>query len=222
MRILIIEDHLPLAQALNHHFSDQGHAITVVHDGEAGLQFLTQEQFELCILEINLPSLSGLEVLSSSRAAGVNTPVIVLTARDGTLQRIEGLDAGADDYLAKPFEMAELDARVRAVLRRRPSSQPEQMAIGTLVIDHKHRQVNCAGENIGLAKKEFAAFECLADAQGRLVPKSSLMNYVYGVGEDVNETTVEVLISRLRKKLSVHGVQINMVRGLGYYLKADL
>ena len=96
------------------------------------------------------------------------------------------------------------------------------MAIGTLVIDHKHRQVNCAGENIGLAKKEFAAFECLADAQGRLVPKSSLMNYVYGVGEDVNETTVEVLISRLRKKLSVHGVQINMVRGLGYYLKADL
>jgi len=222
MRILIIEDHLPLAQALRHHFSDQGHAITMVHDGEVGLQFLTQEQFELCILDINLPSLSGLEVLSSSRTAGVNTPVIMLTARDSTQDRIEGLDAGADDYLAKPFEMAELDARVRAILRRRPSNQPEQSAIGALVIDHKHRQVICAGENIGLAKKEFAAFECLAESHGRLVSKTSLINYVYGVGEDVNETTLEVLISRLRKKLSLHGVQVNMVRGLGYFLKADL
>lgn len=220
MRILIIEDHLPLAQALNHHFRDQGHATTLVHDGEVGLQFLTQEQFELCILDINLPSVSGLEVLSASRGAGVNTAVIVLTARDSTAHRIEGLDAGADDYLAKPFEMAELDARVRAVLRRRPNSQPEQVSVGTLTVDYKHRQVSCAGEVISLAKKEFAAFECLADSQGRLVSKSSLMNYVYGVGEEVNDATVEVLISRLRKKLSGYEVHINMVRGLGYYLKA--
>ena len=220
MRILIIEDHLPLAQALKHHFSDQGHAITMVHDGEAGLQFLTQEQFDFCILDINLPSLSGLEVLSSSRSVGVNIPVIILTARDSTKHRIEGLDAGADDYLVKPFEMAELDARVRAVLRRRPNNQPEQISIGTLVMDHKHRQVSYDGETIGLAKKEFAAFECLAESQGRLVSKSSLINYVYGVGEDVSETTIEVLISRLRKKVTSHGVQISMVRGLGYFLKA--
>ena len=220
MRILIIEDHLPLAQALKHHFSDQGHAITMVHDGEAGLQFLTQEQFDFCILDINLPSLSGLEVLSSSRSVGVNMPVIILTARDSTKHRIEGLDAGADDYLVKPFEMAELDARVRAVLRRRPNNQPEQISIGTLVMDHKHRQVSYDGETIGLAKKEFAAFECLAESQGRLVSKSSLINYVYGVGEDVSETTIEVLISRLRKKVTSHGVQISMVRGLGYFLKA--
>ena len=220
MRILIIEDHLPLAQALKHHFSDQGHAITMVHDGEAGLQFLTQEQFDFCILDINLPSLSGLEVLSSSRSVGVNIPVIILTARDSTKHRIEGLDAGADDYLVKPFEMAELDARVRAVLRRRPNNQPEQISIGTLVMDHKHRQVSYDGDTIGLAKKEFAAFECLAESQGRLVSKSSLINYVYGVGEDVSETTIEVLISRLRKKVTSHGVQISMVRGLGYFLKA--
>ena len=222
MRILIIEDHLPLAQALNHHFSDQGHATTMVHDGEAGVQFLTQEQFDLCILDINLPSLSGLEVLSSSRAAGVNTPVIVLTARDSTQNRIEGLDAGADDYLVKPFAMAELDARVRAVLRRKPDSQPEQMEIGALVIDYKHRQVIYQDKTIGLAKKEFAAFECLAESCGRLVSKSSLINYVYGIGEDVNETTLEVLISRLRKKVSAYGVQVSMVRGLGYFLKAEL
>ena len=132
MRILIIEDHLSLAQALKHHFSDQGHAVTVVHDGEAGHQFLTQEGFDLCILDINLPYLSGLEVLSSIRTIGIDTPVIVLTARDSTDNRIEGLDAGADDYLAKPFEMAELDARVRAVLRRRPTNQPEQVQIGAL------------------------------------------------------------------------------------------
>jgi len=220
MRILIIEDHLPLAGALKHHFSDQGHAVTMVHDGEAGLQFLKQEQFELCILDINLPLLTGLEVLSSSRASGVSIPIIVLTARDSTHHRIQGLDAGADDYLAKPFEMAELDARVRAILRRRPTHQPTQLVIGSLTMDHKHRQVIHEGHTIGLAKKEFAAFECLAESSGRIVSKSNLMNYVYGVGEDVNETTLEVLVSRLRKKLSKYNIQINMARGLGYFLKA--
>jgi two-component system OmpR family response regulator len=221
MRILIIEDHLPLAQALNHHFKDKGHATTMVHDGEAGYQFLTQEQFELCILDINLPSLSGLEILSLSRSAGVNTPVIVLTARDSTKQRIEGLDAGADDYLIKPFEMDELDARVRAVLRRKPDSWPEQVTIGALILDYKHRQVTHGSDYIGLSKKEFAAFECLVDSSGMLVSKSKLIDFVYGVGEDVNDTTLEVLISRLRKKVSAYGVQVNMVRGLGYYLKAE-
>ena len=220
MRILIIEDHLPLAQALKHHFSDQGHAVTMVHDGEAGLQFLKQEQFDLCILDINLPLLTGLEILSSSRASGASIPIIVLTARDSTNHRIEGLDAGADDYLAKPFEMAELDARVRAVLRRRPTHYPEQLVIGPLTVDYVHRQVIHEGHTIGLAKKEFAAFECLAESSGRTVSKSNLMNYVYGVGEDVNETTLEVLVSRLRKKLSKHNIQINMARGLGYFLKA--
>ena len=219
MRILIIEDHLPLARALKHHFSDQGHAVTMIHDGEAGLQFLEQEQFELCILDINLPLLDGLEILSSARRSGVTTPVIFLTARDSTHHRIEGLDAGADDYLAKPFEMAELDARVRAVLRRRPIHYTEQLVIGPLTVDQKHRQVLHEGQTIGLAKKEFAAFECLAESSGRTVSKSNLMNYVYGVGEDVNETTLEVLVSRLRKKLSRYGIQINIARGLGYFLK---
>ena len=151
----------------------------------------------------------------------MTTPVIFLTARDSTHHRIEGLDAGADDYLAKPFEMAELDARVRAVLRRRPTHQPQQLVIGPLTVDHKHRQVIHEGETIGLAKKEFAAFELLAESSGRTVSKSNLMNYVYGVGEDVSETTLEVLVSRLRKKISNYGIRINMIRGLGYFLKAD-
>ena len=221
MRILIIEDHLPLALALKHHFSDQGHAVTMVHDGEAGLQFLKQEQFELCVLDINLPLLTGIEVLYSSRISGVITPVIVLTARDSTDHRIEGLDTGADDYLTKPFEMAELDARVRAVLRRRPTHRASELVIGPLTVDHKHRQVLHEGRTIGLAKKEFAAFECLAESLGRTVSKSNLMNYVYGVGEDVSETTLEVLISRLRKKIFSYDIQINMVRGLGYFLQVD-
>ena len=221
MRILIVEDHFPLAQALDQHFRDQGHAPTMVHDGEIGLQFLTQEDFDLCILDINLPISSGLEVLSASRAAGIATPVIILTARDSTQQRVEGLDRGADDYLVKPFEMAELDARVRAILRRKPNQQEEQLTIGELDIDFKHRQATHQGQNIGLSKKEFAAFECLVDSDGRLVSKPSLINYVYGLGEDVNETTLEVLVSRLRKKIATYGIEINMVRGLGYFLKAD-
>lgn len=221
MRILIIEDHVALAQALRHHFSDQGHAVTLVHDGESGLQFLVQEQFDLCILDINLPARSGIEVLSRARSSAINTPVIVLTARDHIQQRIEGLDAGADDYLIKPFELAELDARARAVLRRRPDNQPDQMQVGPLIVDHKHRQVSYTGQNIGLAKKEFAAFECLVQSQERLVPKSTLIDFVYGVGAEVSDSTVEVLVSRLRKKISCHGVQINMVRGLGYFLKVS-
>ena len=121
---------------------------------------------------------------------------------------------------SKPFEMADLDARVRAVLRRRPTHHPEQLVIVSLTLDYEHRQVIHEGHTIGLAKKEFAAFECLAESSGRTVSKSNLMNYVYGVGEDVNETTLEVLVSRLRKKLSKHNIQINMARGLGYFLKA--
>jgi len=221
MRILIVEDHIQLSQALKHHFKDQGHAPTVVHDGETGLQFLKQEEFDLCILDVNLPSLSGLNVLIRSRQINVTTPIIILTARDGVHQRIEGLDAGADDYLVKPFEIDELDARVRAILRRKPDNQSSNGEVGQLTIDYKYRQVSCGGENIRLTKKEVAAFECLTASYGRVVSKSGLINYVYGIGEDVNETTLEVLLSRLRKKIAPYGVQINVLRGLGYFMKAD-
>ena len=219
MHILIIEDNEPLAQALNLHFKDKGHAVTMVHDGEAGVQFLTQEQFDACILDINLPTLSGLEVLRRARQSSIQTPILILTARDELHDRVTGLDAGADDYLAKPFEMAELDARLRALLRRRPEMTGKQSQLGPLVLHHEARFISFEEKALSLSAKEFAALEALYDYRNQLIPKSSLISHVYGVGAEINDATVEVLISRLRKKLKPYAIMIKTARGLGYYLQ---
>lgn len=219
MHILIIEDNEPLAQALCLHFEDKGHGVTMVHDGEVGFQFLTQEQFDCCILDINLPSLSGLELLRMARQSSIQTPILILTARDELQDRVKGLDAGADDYLAKPFEMAELDARLRALLRRRPEMTSKQSQLGPLTIHHEARFVSHENQTLSLSAKEFAALEALYDYRNQLIPKSSLISQVYGIGAEINDATVEVLISRLRKKLKPFAIMIKTARGLGYYLQ---
>ena len=220
MRILAIEDNEPLALALKHRFEDQGHAVTIVHDGEAGRHFIAQESFDLCILDINLPHLSGLDILTEARRLGKQLPILMLTARDNLADRVAGLDAGADDYLVKPFEMEELDARVRALLRRKGKPTEGEIRFGGLTINSARRFASHDGVDIELARKEFAALECLVERDGRLIPKSQLIDHVYGIGTEVNEATIEVLISRLRKKLVPCGVEIKMARGLGYHLRA--
>lgn len=219
MRILIIEDNETLATAIRHRFEDEGHAVTLVHDGDEGRQFLTQEIFDLCILDINLPSMSGLEVLAAVSRHNVDIPVLMLTARDSVKDRVAGLDAGADDYLVKPFEMDELMARGRALLRRKPKISGQTYQLGALTVHPEQRFVSAAGTDLGLARREYAAFECLSAHVGHLVAKSQLLEHIYGVGVDVNDSTVEVLVSRLRKKLKPFDVEIKMARGLGYYLR---
>ena len=221
MHILIVEDNEPLAQALSLHLKDEGHAVTIVHDGETGLQFLTQEQFDCCILDINLPALSGLDVLQRARHSSIQTPILILTARDGLKDRVKGLDAGADDYLVKPFEMAELDARLRALLRRRPEMTGKQSPLGPLILHHEARFISYQDKALPLSAKEFAALEALYDYRNQLIPKSSLISHVYGVGAEINDATVEVLISRLRKKLKPYAIMIKTARGLGYYLQDE-
>jgi two-component system OmpR family response regulator len=220
MRILVIEDNKALATALRHRFNDQGHAATVVFDGLSGRQFLLQEDFDLVILDINLPGASGLDLLAEARRIDVSAPVLLLTARDSVADRVTGLDSGADDYLVKPFEMDELDARVRALLRRKPSPQESSETIGALTIHRHGRWVSANGTDLALARKEFAALECLMDRRGGLVTKSQLIDHIYGIGEDASEGNVEVLISRLRKKLMPHDIEIRVARGLGYHIKA--
>ncbi|MCE2516629.1 MAG: response regulator transcription factor [Alphaproteobacteria bacterium] len=219
MHFLVIEDNRTLARALKHHFNDLGHAVTCVDDGELGVQFLTQENCDCCILDLNLPSMSGLEVLEKTRLAGVQTPVIVLTARDELADRIKGLDGGADDYLTKPFEMDELDARIRALLRRRPQQASKTTRLGQLTIHHDGRFASHHSDNIPLSRKEFAALEALNDSREQLMPKSRLISQIYGVGAEINDATVEVLVSRLRKKLKPYAITIKTVRGVGYYLE---
>lgn len=218
MRILIIEDNEALATALSHRLKDNGHAVSMTHDGETGLAFLTQEDFDLAILDINLPCRDGLDLLRQARRDNITTPVLILTARDTTQERIIGLDTGADDYLVKPFEMDELDARVRALLRRqRNSGQRDQ--IGKLVFDRRGHSVSFEGIDLGLPRREISIFECLFDRSGRFVSKASLLDYVYGIGADVNDSVIEVYVSRLRKRLTIYGVEIRVARGLGYLMK---
>ena len=219
MKILIIEDNDSLAIALKHHFGDQGHAVTHVIDGQEGLRFLLQEQFDLAILDVNLPSLSGFEVLSSARRGKCETPILMLTARANIQDRVAGLDAGADDYLTKPFAIDELDARARALMRRKPHKSDHIVTVASLVVNLDGRFASYQDKDLHLTRKEFALIECLSLAGEKITGKAQLINHVYGVGSDVNDSTIEVVISRLRGKLSHSGVTIKTARGIGYYLQ---
>lgn len=219
MRIVIVEDNQSLASGIAHRLRDHGHAVDVLNDGEDGDAFLASEGADIVVLDINLPGMSGLEVLRNMRRRNDKSPVLLLTARTGTSDRVEGLDAGADDYLIKPFEMDELEARIRALSRRRSAQQTSVQTIGPLSFDLGARILRAGETVIELRRRELAAFECLLERQGRLVPKTVLADQIYGIGADVDEKIVEVPISRLRIKLSEHGVRIKAARGLGYLME---
>jgi len=218
MRIVIVEDNISLAQGIAHRLRDQGHAVDLLHDGEQCKQFLAHEKADIVVLDINLPKLSGLEIIKSMRLAEDETPVILLSARGDTTDRVAGLDAGADDYLVKPFEMEELDARIRALLRRKPRQNTPIEKMGRLSFDRSARRLFVDGEYIEIPRRELAVFECFLDRSEQVVPKSVLINHLYGVGADVDEKVVEVYISRLRKRLGPFGVQFKVARGLGYLM----
>ncbi len=219
MRIVIVEDNKSLASGIAHKLRDQGHAVDLLNDGSDGSLFLAHEGADLVILDIGLPGKSGLEILSEIRQRQSNTPVLLLTARSDVSDCVKGLDAGADDYLVKPFEMDELEARIRALLRRRNSIETSTQTLGEITFDLHGRVVSAKDEVIDLSRRELAAFECLFLRRGRLVPKSVLVDQIYGVGADIDEKLVEVTISRLRKKLTDYGIKIRAARGLGYLME---
>ncbi len=220
MRIAIIEDNETLAKAISYRLQDRGHATDVIHDGDDAAAFLAREGADLVVLDVNLPGRSGLEVLSAIRARGESVPVILLTARSDTSDRVAGLDAGADDYLVKPFEMDELEARVRALSRRKDLDYGARESVGGLEFDRATRQVSADGVTQDFPRREVAVLECLLERRGRIVSKAQLTDHVYGVGADVDDTAIEPHVSRLRKRLSAFGVSIKTARGLGYMLEA--
>lgn len=220
MRIVIVEDNETLAKAISYRLRDRGHAADVLHDGAEADAFLAQEGADLVVLDINLPGKSGLEILKALRARGDSAPVILLTARSETSDRVAGLDLGADDYLVKPFEMDELEARIRALSRRKQLEFGTRETIGALSFDRSARQVLAKDEMLDIPRKELSVLECLFERRGRIVSKQVLTNHVYGIGADVDDTAVEPLISRLRRRLADHGVAIKTARGLGYMLEA--
>lgn len=218
MRIVIIEDNESLARAIAYRLRDRGHAADLLHDGSEAEEFLKREGADLVILDVNLPGLSGLEIIRAMRARDDGTPVLMLSARGETDDRIQGLDAGADDYLAKPFEMDELEARVRALSRRRNLDYGVIDRIGPLSFDRAARVLRDGDAPVEIPRRELAVLECLLENRNRLSSKAKLTEHVYGVGADVDDTAIEPHISRLRRRLSAYGIGIKTARGLGYIL----
>jgi len=214
----VIEDNESVAKGIAYVLRDKGHAVDLIHDGTQASEFLKDDGADLIIMDINLPGQNGIDILTAMRKRGDTRPVILLTARSQTDDRVEGLDAGADDYLVKPFEMAELEARIRALTRRNSPATLATRQIGSLDWDMSARQLSHAGDALDLPRREIALFEALARHPGQTVSKSSLLDQLYGTGSDVEETVVEVYVSRLRKRLKPHGLSITVKRGLGYAL----
>lgn len=218
MRFVVVEDNETLANGIAHQLRDQGHSVDILADGAEALTFLRQDSADLVILDVNLPSLGGFEILRTLRTEGIVIPIILLTARSELHDRVSGLDAGADDYLTKPFDMEELNARIRALMRRKPLADSTVIEFEGLAYDRSARMLSCDNAQIALTMRELAVFECLFERANTIVSKASIADHLYGVGAEIEERVVEVYISRLRKKLSQFGVTIKSARGLGYML----
>ena len=219
MRILVAEDDAILADGVIRSLRQSGYAVDWVKNGLEADTALETDRFDLLILDIGLPKKSGLEVLRRLRGRDSRLPVLLLTALDGVNDRVRGLDAGADDYLAKPFELAELEARVRALTRRGMAGSPTLIKHGTLSYDQVGRVARLNGEPLELSAREVSLLEVFLQRAGRLVSKDQLVSHLCEWGEEVSVNAIEVYVHRLRKKLEPGNVRIATVRGLGYSLE---
>ncbi|WP_127996695.1 response regulator [Piscinibacter defluvii] len=218
MRLLLVEDDRMIGDSLRAALRLEGHAVDWVRDARAAQATLASERFDLVLLDLGLPEGDGLDVLRALRAQRNDTPVIVLTARDGTGDRVAGLDAGADDYLVKPFEFDELLARMRAVLRRHGGRAEPLLRCGDVTLDPATRQVSKAGVPVLLSAREFAVLEALMQRPGALLSRAQLEDRLYGWGEEIESNAVSVYIHQLRRKLGAEF--IGNMRGVGYYVGA--
>jgi two-component system response regulator TctD len=218
LRILIVEDDAALARGLAGSLKLAGFAVDHEADGGDAASIATSEPYALVILDLGLPGLSGFEVLRRIRTRGSNVPVLILTARDAVADRVRGLDLGADDYLLKPFEPAELEARVRALVRRGLGERNPVLACGALAFDRSTGAVAVAGRPVALRRRELAVLEGLLTRAGKVVPKEKLAGEVFGFDEPVAPNAIELYVARLRRKLEPDGPQIRTIRGLGYMI----
>ncbi len=219
MRILIAEDDRVLADGLSRSLRAGGYAVDAVETGESADCALLAQPYDLVILDLGLPRLSGLEVLQRMRARKLNVPVLILTAADSVEQRVRGLDLGADDYMAKPFALSELEARVRALTRRALGSGQNLLRHGPLCLDPVGRVASINEVALELSGRELGLLETLLQRAGRLVSKEQLVDHLCEWGDEVSNNAIEVYVHRLRKKLEPSGVRIATVRGLGYCLE---
>ena len=214
MRILLIEDDELLGEGLLTALADAGHVVDWLRDGASGLAALEAEDFELVLLDLGLPRMDGMNVLARLRGRDGDVPVIILTARDTLPDRVSGLDAGADDYLVKPFELDELHARIRAVSRRRAGRAQTRLVHGELELDPVARQASWEGRPVELRRREYDILEALVENAGRVLSREKLEQRLYGWQAEVESNAVEVHVHHLRRKLSPDFIRT--VRGVGY------
>lgn len=219
VRILLVEDHPQLAESVAQALKGAGWTVDVLHDGVAADLALASEEYALAILDIGLPRLDGFAVLARLRDRGQTLPVLMLTARGEVKDRVHGLNLGADDYLAKPFELTELEARVKALLRRSVLGGEQLQRCGDLVYDLGSRRFSLDGEALSLTAREQAVLEAMIARPGRVMSKEQLAAQVFGLDEDASPDAIEIYIHRLRKKLEGSAVRIVTFRGLGYLLE---
>ena len=213
-RILLVEDDALLGDGLKSGLEDEGHAVDWVRDGRHAREALANEAFDLAILDLGLPRLGGLEVLRELRARRDATPVLILTARDTLDDRVRGLDAGADDYLVKPFQLAELKARVRALARRGAGRGSNVVSVRGVDLDTASHRVSCEGRPVDLSPREFALLEAMMSHPGRAFTRAQLEERLYAWGREVESNAIEVHVHHLRAKL--FPALIRTVRGVGY------
>ena len=214
MRVLIVEDESLLANRLATTLAERGYAIDIATDGEGGDFLVNTEQYDAVILDLGLPRIDGLTLLERWRAGGIAVPVLVLTARGSWSEKVRGIDGGADDYVTKPFQMEELLARLRALIRRSSGQLTPELRHGALVLDPRTSSVTLDGQPVKLTSHELRVLSYLMHHRGRVVSQSELTEHIYAQSFDRDSNTVEVFIARLRRKLGASTIET--VRGLGY------
>lgn len=222
MRILLVEDNLALADGLAALLRQSGYAVDLVHDGASAEALAAAESFDLVILDLNLPQMDGLDVLRAMRGRRNPAAVMILTARGAPEERVKGLDLGADDYLIKPFDIGEFEARVRSLLRRQAGLKTSTVSFGALVLDLTTRSFTASDQPLDLPARERDLLELLIVKAGRVVTRDAIVQSLTSLDDDLSANAIEQYTSRLRKRLSPHALTVRTARGLGYFLdRAD-
>jgi two-component system OmpR family response regulator len=219
MKILLIEDDAVLADGLTHTLRNSGYSVSSATSGGYAKHLLQAQDFDLIILDLGLPDIDGLELLRKLRSRKIQLPILILTARDGVNDRITGIEQGADDYMTKPFELRELEARVNALIRRCYGGFSNDIVIGRLTLDTHNHQVLVDGQSIKLSAREYGVLEILLIQAGKVVSKDRIAQRLAVDGEALTDNAVEIYVHRLRKRIESYGTVIRTVRGLGYLLE---
>jgi DNA-binding response OmpR family regulator len=221
MKLLVVEDEARMVELLRKGLSEEGHTVVCASDGSEGLELARNYEFDVIILDIMMPKLDGYQLAQRLRSEKITTPMLMLTAKDSVPDLVRGLDAGADDYLTKPFAFEELLARLRAVRRRAPVPQQTKLRVGDLTLDPATREVSRAGTDILLTRTEYNLLERLMYRAGKVVPRRSLIEAIWGFDREIEENTLDAFIRLLRTKIDTDGEPklIHTVRGVGYMIR---